>query len=399
MSLNIFKRKKGNPRIIEVDGKKIELQPKPKKGIFGGQQKAPQPATPSELLNRPSPSPPSSLSLSSPSPSPAVSPYKPQQSAQGVQGVQRPQQQATPGAQQQGTARARMQRQPRAASQTKVERGFMHNYIQSVAFKHPKLEDALTARGVKGTVQDFIKRMMLSAIMMGVLVGAVIVIVLQKTSIALPIRIVLGALIAFAVYRMMFGMFLSYPATKGRKSGKNIERDILFAVRDIIISLRSGMPLYNAITSVSTGYGDASAEFKHIVEMVQVGIPLGDAIDRAIADTSSQSFRRVMLQASVSIKSGSDVISALQSAIDQLSQERLIELRRYGQRLNALAMFYMLFGVILPSMGLAVATILTTFISLFTITPQLLYGALVGIFFLQIIFLQIIRSSRPVFTT
>ncbi|MCL4403171.1 type II secretion system F family protein [Candidatus Marsarchaeota archaeon] len=389
LNFNPFK-KKGSPRIIEVDGRKIELQPKPKKGLFGGSQKAAkQPTSPSELINRPSAST-SSTAI------PAQQPQQPTQqpTQQGSTQAQRSSQQPNPTAQQ--PQKPTMQQ--RAASQQRPKRGFLHNYIQSVAFKHPKLEDALTARGVKESATDFIRRMLLSSIMMGVLVGAMIIIVLQKTSISMPIELLLGALVAIAVYRMMFGMFLNYPAQRGRKTGKGVERDILFAVRDIIISLRSGMPLYNAITSVSTGYGDASAEFKRIVEMVQVGIPLGDAIDRAIAETGSSSFRRVMLQASVSIKSGSDVISALQSAIDQLSQERIIELRRYGQRLNALAMFYMLFGVILPSMGIAVATILTTFISLFTITPQLLYGALVAILFLQVIFLNIIRSSRPVFT-
>jgi hypothetical protein len=58
----------------------------------------------------------------------------------------------------------------------------------------------------------------------------------------------------------------------------------------------------------------------------------------------------------------------------------------------------MLFGIILPSMGVAVLTILTTFIALFTVTPTLLEGALVGIAFLQIVFLQLIRTSRPTFT-
>ena len=46
-----------------------------------------------------------------------------------------------------------------------------------------------------------------------------------------------------------------------RLNGRNVERDILFAARDIVIGMRSGMPLYNAIAAVSTGYGDASREF------------------------------------------------------------------------------------------------------------------------------------------
>src|SRR5208283_3229492 len=127
-------------------------------------------------------------------------------------------------------------------------------------------------------------------------------------------------------------------------------------------------------------------------------MPLEDAIDKTVDETKSQSFRRLMLQASVSIRAGADVVSALQSIIDQLSQERIIELRRYGQRLNAIAMFYMLFGIILPSMGIAVVTILTTFIAVFTVNVTVLEFALVGIIFLQIVFLELITSSRPVFT-
>ncbi|EQD29158.1 Type II secretion system F domain protein, partial [mine drainage metagenome] len=150
-------------------------------------------------------------------------------------------------------------------------------------------------------------------------------------------------------------------------NAKIIERDIIFAARDLIISLRSGMPLFNALTSVSTGYGEASKEFAKVVQKVQLGTPLVDAIDQTIEETKSSSFKRIMLQASVSIKSGADVVGALQSIIDQLAEERTIEMRRYGQKLNAIAMFYMLFGIILPSMGIAVVTILTTFISIFTV--------------------------------
>jgi hypothetical protein len=104
-----------------------------------------------------------------------------------------------------------------------------------------------------------------------------------------------------------------------------------------------------------------------------------------------------MLQASISIKSGADIVSAFQSTIDELTLERQIELRRYGQKLNALSMFYMLFGIIFPSMGIAVVTILTTFISIFTVTDVVLYAVLIGIVFLQIVFINLISSSRPIF--
>lgn len=184
---------------------------------------------------------------------------------------------------------------------------------------------------------------------------------------------------------------------RGKKASKLIDRDIIFASRDLIISLRSGMPLFNAITAISTGYGEASKEFAKIVQKVQLGMPLVDAIDEVIEQSKSPSFKRLMLQASVSIKSGADVVDALKSIIDELMQERSIELRRYGQKLNAVAMFYMLFGIIFPSMGIAVITILTTFVAIFTVDFTTLEAALVGIFFLQIVFLKLITSSRPTF--
>ena len=116
---------------------------------------------------------------------------------------------------------------------------------------------------------------------------------------------------------------------------------------------------------MSVGYGAASKEFERIIDRVQLGVPMEQAIEEVSSKSKSPTFKRLMLQASTSIKVGSDVVSAIQDVINDVSQERIIELRRYGQRLNALAMFYMLFGVILPSLGIALAIILFSLIGIF----------------------------------
>jgi flagellar protein FlaJ len=286
--------------------------------------------------------------------------------------------------------------QPRAPTQAPP--GAFKLYIQRMASKRPDLESAMRKEGIKESVYDFIKRMLIFSLVFTIAIGAVSALVLFRVLHNPVSAVVLGALVAGAVFMTTFRTFLNFPTTKGRSSSKKVERDILFAARDLIIALRSGMPLFNAITSVSSGYGEASKEFLKIVERVQLGTPLEDAIDMVVSGSRSPSFRKIMLQASVSIRVGADVTAALQSVIDQLAQERVIELRRYGQRLNALAMFYMLFGIILPSMGIAVLTILTTFIPIFSVDFQLLEVVVVGIVFLQIVFLQMIRSSRPVFS-
>ncbi len=267
-------------------------------------------------------------------------------------------------------------------------------FITTTAARHKNLESALREQGVKESMYDFVKRMFVYSALLAIIVGLVVSYVMYTVGVT-PI---LGMILAIAIFYAFFNRFIQYPIDRSKNIGRDVEKDIVFAVRDIVIGMRSGMPLFNAMTAVSTGYGAASKEFAKVVELVQLGMPIEEAIDETSTKSNSKTFKRIMLQASVSIKSGADLVGAMQSVLDEVSQERVIELRRYGQRLNALAMFYMLFGVIFPSMGIAVAAILTTFINIFTVDTSTLLFALVGIFFLQLIFMNIMRTSRPSFS-
>ena len=291
------------------------------------------------------------------------------------------------------------QRKQHGASQKEegMPSGPLGKYIDSTVKKRKTLEMDLRAANIKKSPYEFVKSMMLYAIIVAVTITIVLIVVLEHFGAPL-VLVILGPVIGFGVYMAMFNRFMMYPKQRNKVIGRNVERDILFAARDIVIGMRSGMPLYNAIAAVSTGYGDASREFGKIVELTQLGMPIEQAMDQISEKSQSKTFKRLMLQATVSIKAGVDVTSALQDVVDDVTQERVIDLRRYGQKLNALAMFYMLFGVIFPSMGIAVATIMSTFISIFPITYIVLIVALIFIAFVQVILLNIMKNSRPVFS-
>ena len=283
---------------------------------------------------------------------------------------------------------------------------FLDVRIKKILNKQKDLELSMREQNIKGTPYSFIQKIMYISMGISVAMGIVVTILFYEltllgtaVTVSPLIGVMLGLVAVIAGYMVIFNNLILYPVKKARNSGKEIEKDVLFAARDMIIAMRSGMPLYNAIVTVSTGYGTASREFGKIVETVQLGTPIENAIDGVCAKSKSPTFNRIMLQSSTSIKAGADVIGALQEAIDEVSQERVIELRRYGQRLNALAMFYMLFGIIFPSMGIAVATIMTTFISIITISNTTLGMVFVGIVILQFVFLNMIRSARPVYAT
>ena len=416
----LFKKK---PKVIDFQGQKIELEPKPKFFLFKKKLKA-QPA------QQPSPMGAGAAQAAAPAQStwqepdlqpkpevqPPIAPNPTQQAPKRglVFGFEKPKPVVQAPSPQFGPpAAAPAQQEPMAGAPGAAAMGAAHGkpgkhvslkpnkfrlYVEGIGAKQKGLETALRDQGIKESLYSFVKRMIISSALVAAVIGITLGLLFYHLGMNMVESTLFAVVLAFAVFRSALTSFLRFPTAKKSRSGKLIERDILFASRDMIISLRSGMPLFNAITSVSKGYGEASQEFERVVNRVQLGMPLEEAIDATVAESKSPSFRRIMLQASTSIKAGADVVEGLQSIIDQLSQERVIELRRYGQRLNALAMFYMLFGIILPSMGIAVVTILTTFIALFTVTESILIMVLIMLLFMQVIFLKLITASRPIFT-
>ncbi|MCL6089057.1 MAG: type II secretion system F family protein [Candidatus Marsarchaeota archaeon] len=149
---------------------------------------------------------------------------------------------------------------------------------------------------------------------------------------------------------------------------------------------------------ISRDYGEVSIEFNKVVEKVTLGVPLGVALHDVAETNPSAYFKRVVMQMANSLASGSDVALALEAVLDQISKEQAIELKAYGQKLNPIVMFFMIFGIILPSLGIAFAIILVSFMgSAISFGPTALFGVLLAIGLVQFIFLSMVENSRPKF--
>lgn len=177
---------------------------------------------------------------------------------------------------------------------------------------------------------------------------------------------------------------------------RSIDKDLLFAGRQLLIEVRGGIPLYDAITHLTKDYGEVSKVFKEIIDKTNLGVPLDVAMEDVAEETPSKPFKRLILQIVNSIRSGSDIAVSLETILDQMSQEQIIEIKAYGQKLNPLGMFYLLFGIIVPSLGITLAVTLLTFTGV-SFGNVMLWGALIVIMLIQYIFLTMIESSRPRF--
>ena len=82
------------------------------------------------------------------------------------------------------------------------------------------------------------------------------------------------------------------------------------------------------------------------------------------------------------------------SVMDQITKDQINEVNKYGKKLNPLAMFYMIIAVILPSLGVTMLIILSSFIK-FELSLAVLVALACFLGFVQFMFIAMVKFSRP----
>lgn len=210
-------------------------------------------------------------------------------------------------------------------------------------------------------------------------------------------NIILGPLMGIFIFFFFYIQLVSYPKIIISKRVRDLEKNLLFALRTILVQIRSGVPIFDTFVSIADGdYGQISQEFRVVVEKVRAGKPVEESLETLAIRNPSMYFRRAIWQLLTAIKSGGDVGDNLSRVIESLSKEQVVGIKRYQSILNPLAMMYMMIAVIIPSMGVTIMVIISTFPGMENIvSEQIFWMLLVGLIFMQFIFLSIIRSKRP----
>ena len=191
-----------------------------------------------------------------------------------------------------------------------------------------------------------------------------------------------------------FFYLLHYVDFRITKIQKEISKEIVFAGRFLLVELESGVPMFNAFKNMAQQYEAVGVYFGEIVERVELGTPLDEAMNETINTTPSPDLRRLLWQLLNTLKTGSGVSQALTSVFDQIVREQQIAVKEYGRKLNPLAMFYMMIAIIIPSLGTIMLVVVTTFVGLDLGLLLFVIIALL-VWFMQFMFLATIKSSRP----
>ncbi len=265
-----------------------------------------------------------------------------------------------------------------------------HHIFQFLAQGWPALKEKLEQAGMRIKPDDFIQHTALSAFYLtsGVFIFLFLVLARLKMFKAFLL------MVAPFLFLLLFLYFLKLPEVRVTRKERDINREIVFAGRFLIIELESGVPLYNALVNLAKNYQIIGKYIKEIIDKVELGTALEDAIAESSEINPSNDLRRILWQIINSLRTGSNVAESITTVVEQISREQAIEMSRYGRKLNPLAMFYMMVAVIFPSLGVTMLIILASFIQ-FQLTLELLLFFAVLIGFIQFMFIAVVKFSRP----
>lgn len=204
------------------------------------------------------------------------------------------------------------------------------------------------------------------------------------------------------VITLIFSLFvftqqMAFPKLLAMRRIKEVERNVLPALQDMLVQLNSGIPLFNILANIAHGdYGAVSIEFGHAIQEINAGRNQIDALEDIAVKNPSILFRRAIWQIVSGMKEGADIASLIREVMRAVNDEQMTQIQRYGGQLSPLALFYMLIAIIAPSLGVTFIIILSSFVALSPVATKLVfYGLLTMTFMFQIMFLGMIKTRRP----
>ncbi len=214
--------------------------------------------------------------------------------------------------------------------------------------------------------------------------------VLQKSKLSLFLLIPVFAIL----FILIFEYTLLTIRAKIRSRRRDVDKEVLFVGRYLLVKIYSGRPLLNALMETASSSGIAAKYIKEIVDDINTGSTIEDALKNAMTYSPSEKLRKVLFHINNALQLGVDVTKPLESVLNEITKEEELEIKKYGKKLNSLVIFYMLAAIILPSLGTALFIVISSFLNF----PINLKGLIVVIFFIvviQFVFITLFKSIRP----
>ena len=264
----------------------------------------------------------------------------------------------------------------------------------SFAHMVPSLKPDLSQIGVKTSPQEFMAMVIFSGIFsfFSFFIPVTIIGLLFRPAIeVLRVSYIGGMIFSLMI---MFYVLYSIKLTVIHKT-KFLEKDLLFALRYLYIRVTSGISLYDAMVGIAYGdFGEVSKEFKKTIKEISAGINEVSALENMALRNPSLYFRRIIWQITNNLRAGADIVDVLEIITSSLVKEHKILVKRYGSELNPIILMYMMFSVIIPSLGVTVIVVMSSFSGI-AVPIYMFYLIPIFVFVMQFMFISLIKNKRP----
>ena len=261
--------------------------------------------------------------------------------------------------------------------------------VRQIAQRFPKLKEELRTAHIKLRPDIFVKKTVQLSFMFSIGVAVLLFFIFSIANISMLLIFPVTLVSALG----LFMLFINAPKQRIAKRRRELDREVLFAGRFLLVKIHAGRPLLNALMEGASSFGVASKYFKEIVDDINMGTPIEKALDNAVKYSPSPKFRRILFQINSAIKVGIDISIPLESVLEEITHEQMTEIQRYGKKLNSLALFYMLLAIVMPSLGMAMLVVIGGLLGL-PIGRNVFFIIILFLMVLQFIFITLFKAIR-----
>ena len=261
----------------------------------------------------------------------------------------------------------------------------------------PALDFELEQSGFEYEPREWVSLAIFSSMFYFTLMFGTMTLITVAAKIAILRAAGLSFAVGFSLALMSFFYIIFYPKLQVNKKIKELESNLPYALHHLLIEIRSGVPLFNSLNSIAqSNYGILSKEFQKAVNEINTGRSEVSALEKLARLNPSLYFRRIMWQIVNALKSGSDIGATIEQIVSSLASDQIIAIKKYGAQLNPLALMYMIFAVIFPTLGITFILVISSFLGLGISLDIVLIGILLFLFFFQFMMIGLIKTRRPI---
>ena len=262
--------------------------------------------------------------------------------------------------------------------------------IRRIVFSNPDLSKKLKLAGMNMSPFQYVFQTLYLTFLFAGGLSIFFVILFSDSPMFLVSLIAIILVMIPLVYLFLFRLV----DVKGAQLGREIEGDILFVSEYLLVVLESGVPLLNALEQLSKIDRPGGKFIERVLRDFKMGTDIEKTLKQAIEYCPSPSLKILLKKLKDSLSIGVDLDSVLANFVEEGAEKKLIEIRGYSKKLNPLVMMYLIFGIVIPSLGV-------TFFILFAAISAMgsdLLRVVLGVIFVVMFMFQYFAYSSLKFT-